>query len=395
MPKSVLIVGSLLIAAVVVAYFFRPGASGTRAPGAASTKIEPKWTYETHEQISAALALADNGTIYAAGQIGYLYALNPDGTLAWKFRTGPVQDSPVLGPDGAIYVTTTAGSVFAINANGTQRWKGTIDKVVNYNQSGGAIDRISYYTPGRHGLTAVSLDSGEKRWETAIPFAQNGSPAILQNGVIFYPGHGRLNSIDTAGDPQWSFPNLSAEAIDRNGGWPPPGDAYFNSGIALGPDGTIYGATGNARFVALGQDQKMKWEFKTHYNNHAAPVVATDGTVYCGGGDGILYAFDLMGNKKWELTMQGALDASPVLAEDGTIYAVATEFAAISPDGKKLWSFRTNSAVTSSPTIAPDGTVYFATYPGVIMAVPGTGGGLMPSTWPKYQHDPHNSGSAR
>jgi len=108
-----------------------------------------------------------------------------------------------------------------------------------------------------------------------------------------------------------------------------------------------------------------------------------------------LYAFDPMGNKKWELTMQGALDASPVLAEDGTIYAVATEFAAISPDGKKLWSFRTNSAVTSSPTIAPDGTVYFATYPGVIMAVPGTGGGLMQSSWPKFQHDAHNSGSAR
>ena len=72
----------------------------------------------------------------------------------------------------------------------------------------------------------------------------------------------------------------------------------------------------------------MKWEFKTHWGNKAAPVVAVDGTIYCGGGDGILYAFDPMGNKKWELTMQGALDASPVLAEDGTIYAVATEFAA-------------------------------------------------------------------
>jgi outer membrane protein assembly factor BamB len=394
-PKSVLIVGSLLIAAVVVAFLFRPGASSTEAPGTASTKIEPKWTYDTHEQIAGALALADNGTIYAAGQISNVYALNPDGTLLWKFRSGPVQDSPVIGPDGAIYVTTTTGSVFAINSNGTQRWQGSIDTVVNYNQSGGAIDRTSYYTAGRHGLIAVSLDSGEKRWETVIPFGQYGSPAILQNGLILYPGHGRLNTIDTAGDPQWSYPAVTAEAIERNGGWPPPGDGSFDSGIALGPDGTIYGAAGNARFVAVGQDQKLKWEFKTHWGNKAAPVVAVDGTVYCGGGDGILYAFDPMGNKKWELTMQGALDASPVLAEDGTIYAVATEFAAISPDGKKLWSFRTNSAVTSSPTIAPDGTVYFATYPGVIMAVPGTGGGLMPSSWPKFQHDAHNSGSAR
>jgi outer membrane protein assembly factor BamB len=332
---------------------------------------------------------------YAAGGIGYVYALNPDGTLGWKFRAGPVQDSPVIGPDGAIYVTTMSGDVFAINSNGTLRWQRQIDSVVSYNQSGAAIDRDSYYTSGRHGLISVSLDSGEKRWETAIPFAQNGSPAILQNGLIVFPGHGRLNAIDTSGSPQWTYPNLTAEATERNGGWPPPGDGAFNSAVALGPDGTIYAATGSSRFVAVGQDRKLKWEYRTHYGNKAAPVVATDGTVYCGGGDGILYSFDPAGNKKWELQLQGALDASPVVGEDGTIYAVATEFAAVSAEGKKLWSFRTNSATTSSPTIAPDGTVYFATSQGVIMAVTGTGGGLMASAWPKFQHDAHNSGSTR
>jgi PQQ-like domain len=394
-PKSVLIVGSLLIAAVVVAFFFRPGVAGTDSSGGRSAKVEPKWTYVTGEAIAGALALGDNGMIYAAGGIGYVYALNPDGTLGWKFRAGPVQDSPVIGPDGAIYVTTTSGNVFAINSNGTQRWQRQIDSVVSYNQSGAAIDGNSYYTSGRHGLISVSLDSGEKRWETAIPFAQNGSPAILQNGLIVFPGHGRLNAIDTSGSPQWTYPNLTAEATEKNGGWPPPGDGAFNSAVALGPDGTIYAATGSSRFVAVGQDRKLKWEYRTHYGNKAAPVVATDGTVYCGGGDGILYSFDPTGNKKWELQLQGSLDASPVLGDDGTIYEVATEFAAVSAEGKKLWSFRTNSAVTSSPTIAPDGTVYFATSQGVIMAVAGTGSGLMASTWPKFQHDAHNSGSIR
>ena len=88
-PKSVLIIGSLLIAAVVVAFFFRPGASSTGSSGALSSKIEPKWTYETHEQIAGALALADNGTIYAAGQIGNVYALNPDGTLSVEIQKRP------------------------------------------------------------------------------------------------------------------------------------------------------------------------------------------------------------------------------------------------------------------------------------------------------------------
>jgi outer membrane protein assembly factor BamB len=394
-PKNVLIILSLLIAGVIAAFLFRPRASGTGTTGEASAKIQPKWIYDTQEKISGALALGDNGTIYAAGQLGNLYALNPDGTLAWKFRTGPVEDSPVVGPDGAIYVTTSGGTAVAVNSTGTQRWLQAIDSVVNYTQSGGALDHNIYYTAGRHGLIAVSLDSGQKRWETAIPFAQFGSPAILQNGLIIYPGHGRLNVIDNSGAPQWSYPNLTPEAIKKNGGWPPPGNEGFDSAVALGPDGTVYGATASSRFVAVGQDQKLKWEFKTRWGNKAAPVVGADGTVYCGGGDGILYALDPMGNKKWELQIQGSIEASPILAEDGTIYVLGSEFAAISADGKKLWSFRTNTAETSSPTIAPDGTIYFATNQGVIMAVPGTGGGLMASAWPKFQRDLHNSGSAR
>jgi hypothetical protein len=302
-----------------------------------------------------------------------------------------VGDSPVIGPDGAIYLTTTSGNAVSINANGTLRWQHPIDSVVNYGQAGGAIDHGSYYTSGRHGLISVSMDSGEKRWETVIPFGQNGSPAILQNGLIIYPGHGRLNTVDSSGDPQWSYPNLTAEATEKNGGWPPPGDGAFNSAVALGPDGTIYAATGSSRFVAVGQDRKLRWEYKTHLGNKAAPVVATDGTIYCGGGDGILYAFDPVGNKKWELQVAGALDASPALGDDGTIYVLATEFAAVSVDGRKLWSFRTNSAATSSSTIGSDGTVYFATSQGVIMAVIGTGDGLMASSWPKFQHDARNS----
>ncbi len=258
MPRSVLIVGSLLIAAVAVAFFFRPGASGTGSSSPQSSKVEPKWTYETHEPIAGALALGDNGAIYAAGGIGYIYALNPDGSLAWKYRAGPVLDSPVIGPDGAIYVTTTSGDAVAINANGSLRWQHPIDSVVNYGGAGGAIDHSSYYTSGRHGLISVSLDSGEERWETEIPFGQNGSPSILQNGLIVYPGHGRLNAVDSSGDAQWSYPNLTAEATAKNGGWPPPGDGAFNSAVALGRDGTIYARDGKCAICCRRTGSKIE-----------------------------------------------------------------------------------------------------------------------------------------
>ena len=59
-------------------------------------------------------AIDDNGTIYAAAHDhlgnGYLYALNPDGTLKWKYpnnnqeKIQSLQSPPAIGSDGTIYV---------------------------------------------------------------------------------------------------------------------------------------------------------------------------------------------------------------------------------------------------------------------------------------------------
>jgi len=52
-----------------------------------------------------------------------LYALKPNLTLAWRFKTlGAVRSSPAIGPDGAIYVGSSDGKLYALNPNGTQRW---------------------------------------------------------------------------------------------------------------------------------------------------------------------------------------------------------------------------------------------------------------------------------
>ncbi len=44
-------------------------------------------------------------TVYVGSFDGYLYALNPNGALRWRYLTGsPVGSSPAVGADGTLYV---------------------------------------------------------------------------------------------------------------------------------------------------------------------------------------------------------------------------------------------------------------------------------------------------
>jgi outer membrane protein assembly factor BamB len=55
------------------------------------------------------------GTIYIGSNNNYLYALNPDGRLKWKFKTGDgIFSSPRISSDGTVYVGSWDGYLYAI-----------------------------------------------------------------------------------------------------------------------------------------------------------------------------------------------------------------------------------------------------------------------------------------
>jgi len=352
-----------------------------------------KWEFDASGGFVGALALADDGTVYAAGSDGTLYAVHPDGQLAWKRTLGPpIVNSPLIAPDGTVYVVNAGSRVIATNPNGTEQWHSDLPGIKNAYDSGSAIDGTWLYTSARHGLCALRLSDGEVQWETAIPFAQWGEPVILGNGLIVYPGHGRLNAIDTFGRRRWEYPVLTDEMIEKNGGWPPPANVGF-TGPVVGADGTIYATTASSKILALNGDGTLQWEFVTPTGNRTPPALAADGTVYFESTNATLYALDGSGHKKWDLFTQGTGLTSPLLAEDGTVYIGGSKFYAVSPEGKLLWAFDTKDHSTLSPTLAADGTLYVATTKGKLFAFATTGGGLMRSAWPKFQRDLHNSGA--
>jgi len=80
-------------------------------------------------------AVAGLGMVYIASTDGYLYALNPDGGLRWRYKTGnAITSSPTIGADGTVYVIASRETE-AIRA---QRGKGAV--VEQRERTGGRND---------------------------------------------------------------------------------------------------------------------------------------------------------------------------------------------------------------------------------------------------------------
>jgi outer membrane protein assembly factor BamB len=404
---ALIILGAVIIGGVIVgALSQRFFPTGPTVPGPATgeqaAKIAKKWEFTESGPIVAALALGDDGTLYAASEDGFLYALDASGKLQWKFNAGPMVASPVLGADATVYVINEDQLITAINRAGTQRWANGggpyADKQMGSITS--AIDQNHLYTPWRGLFRAIRLADGGFDWPSGYGFQRGGSISILPNGLVVYSEVGRVNAADSTGRIQWQFPVMNPvtpDVIARNRGHVPIGNFWLDSAIAVGDDGSMYLCARDSRLVALTADGRFKWEFNTntHFENRASPVIALDGTIYFASGNRSLYALRPDGTQKWELDTGGPISVTPVLAEDETVYVLGgSTLLAVSPEGKLLEKAAVGEGVEGSPTLAADGTLYIGGRDGKIVAFAGTHGGLLKSPWPKFQATLANSGRA-
>ena len=88
-----------------------------------------KWRFAAGDWTDGSPVIANDGTIYFGSSDHYLYAVNPNGTLKWKFYAdrsiGAYGISPAIADDGTIYLSQTYGGkwLYALYPNGTKKWK--------------------------------------------------------------------------------------------------------------------------------------------------------------------------------------------------------------------------------------------------------------------------------
>jgi outer membrane protein assembly factor BamB len=344
-----------------------------------------KWRFPLVAGDSFALysspAIGTDGVIYVGSADNSLYAVNPDGTLRWRYPTGGyVRSSPAVASDGTVYVGSMDSCLYALNPDGTLRWRyqtaGEIRSCPAIAADGtvcfGSYDDYFY---------ALGAD-GTLKWRYRAAGSIISSPAIAADGTVYF-GYtdDYLYAVSTEGTLQWR--------VDLGGN--------VESSPAIAADGTVYvgsNAGRTANFYALNPDGSLKWSYLADDDVRSSPALAADGTVYFGSRDRSFYAFNPDGTLKWSYRTGGRIwYSSPAVAVDGTVYIGSQDACiyAFYPDGTLKWSYPTGGKIETAPTIGSDGTVYFVSRDGYLYAYKGTSP-LADSPWPKFHHDLRNTG---
>jgi outer membrane protein assembly factor BamB len=322
-------------------------------------------------------AIAPDGTIYVGSQDNYVYAVNPDGTLKWRFLTGGVvRSSPAIAPDGTIYVGSYDNRLYALNPDGLVKWSYLTGGNVPSSPAIAADGTIIFGSSDNH-IYALNPDS-TLRWSYVTAGAIYSSPSIAPDSTIYCGSNDDyLYALNPNGTLKWRYRT----------------DDDIESSPAIGPDGTIYVGSDNGVLYALNPDSTLKWSVLTSGRIQSSPAIAPDGTVYFGSTDKGFYALDSSGTTKWRYMTGDYVNSSPAISSNGTVIFGSDDNSlyALGPDGVLTWSYPTDFNIESSPTIGPDGKIYFVGFDGYLYALKGTSP-LAGSSWPKFRHDVKNAG---
>lgn len=226
-------------------------------------------------------AVGDDGTLYAAAydnmQKGYLYAINPDGTLKWRYpkdrreKILALCSSPAIGDDGTIYVGSFGGKanakLYAINPDGTLKWNYEITENRITSGPGISLDGTLYFGSHNHpaaigsdrpprGYLYAVKDLSKKavlKWKFQVEYGITASPAIDREGNVFFS----TTSIQPV--PQGALGDYHLYALNKSGKklWEYPFKGYAWGAPAIDKDGTIYMGIirGEASVIAFGPDK--------------------------------------------------------------------------------------------------------------------------------------------
>jgi outer membrane protein assembly factor BamB len=135
-----------------------------------------KWFYlNPNYWVLSSPAIGVDGSIYFGDGLS-LNALTPDGTLKWEVFTdqdqgfgGAVISSPAIGADGAVYVGANDNIIYAVNPDGSIKWKFAVAAYIESSPTIGADGTIYMNVDESNRLFAIGQGVPPPPTPTATP----------------------------------------------------------------------------------------------------------------------------------------------------------------------------------------------------------------------------------
>ena len=348
------------------------------------------WSMATDHQdgfFTSTPAIATDGTIFVGASDQQLYAINPDGTKKWSFKTsGTILSSPTISPDGHVVFGSNDGRLYILNSdagsladapwpmlgqnlNNSRFLKqdtdgdGEFDHIDSDDDNDGIVDSED----------ALIYDASEQHDFDGDSIGDNADTDDDNDGVPDVDDNEPLNDLVGASSGDGYLKNKTSDANTDK--------ASDIDSLSFGPDGTRYGVGSNGQVLhAFNSDDSLKWQYllegQIGINSKNERVrITSNGTVVVSTGEyawgydysykgAATYAFSADGQLQWKYAPEdNAIHRTLGIGFDNVIYvSVVTEddgydtstLVALLPNGEVKWRYSTariNEAVLTENSI--------------------------------------------
>ncbi len=336
-----------------------------------------KWSNENI--ISSGSAVIDkNNQIYIAGDDGYLYCLNSQGLIIWRFgTTSKIICTPTIGDDGNIYFSNWFNStLYCLSPEGKLIWKYYLGE---YNTGSSPIfgfNDILYVISGNDTYsTLFAFKDKNLLWSSKLPVLIATTPIIDDFGTIYLLTKDNF-MLGVNIDGSLKFAVIAGLISTEEGGNSASSNpSYFIEGSGHYASLSRFKNT----IIVLNHDSVSAYYFNgtEAWHNRIYGVSGTptyyNNILYIAGTSG-LYALNASNGKQlWFKSLKTTeLSLSSPLVSNGSVVYVSgnSSVYAVSLDGELLWSYSIPSKYggaysLSSPTLSSDATLIVTTTQGI------------------------------